>query len=121
MRFFYSLLNAVSVVLRLTVIASPFLFSFMSKDRDFDFVLSTHQYIYAPLCSLLYAFVLFGIGEMRPYLRYLRSVRSGAVRPAPKTSANHFDWLIPGTPEFKLFHDNPLDDYFYDDGLPVHV
>lgn len=109
MRFFYAVLNLISIGIRIGVVASPFAFSyFQGANPDSEFITSSHQMILIPIFSLVYAFIFFFPALHAYTVRDTRErlQRGGASRaPEEDTSTGiDFNWMIPGTAEYFSFH-----------------
>lgn len=103
MRFFTSLLSFVFVVLRLLVVAAPFLLNYFPDVLPhYDFLKLSNRglliFIYCPVAALLM------------FLPELWKAAPSGVQPGEfvagevESEDNHFDFMTPGTHEYNRFH-----------------
>ena len=112
MRFFLKLLGFLSIATRIAVVFSPFAFMLFGGDRDFAFIESSHQVIFLPILTVVFAFVLFIPEIYASTMRYFAIRSHGGFRYRPdeddlakkQSSNNNFDWMTPGTADYALFH-----------------
>lgn len=114
MRFFYLLFSLVSVVVRLLVVAAPFLYMAYGREVPELKALAGLNLVYwGPVWAVVTFFLLFGRGLFRSKT-VSRDYSSGAAGAASTEEGKHFDFLVPGTVEYHNFNQGAEVDHHKD-------
>jgi hypothetical protein len=109
MRFLILFFWMISVVVRLLVVAAPFLYSAYGTDVAELKALSQFNLVYwGPVWSVVAFFMLFGhgmFGQKKAATVYSAGVVSAATSD-DSDDGKHFDFMIPGTVAYFHFNNN---------------